>query len=62
MLLKDLENGGIDPPTSHMISERSTIWANSPRYWSGHLFTEGHLLMGQNIYRGVGYVLTKFNL
>ena len=27
---KILENGGIDPPTSHMLSERSTIWANSP--------------------------------
>ena len=27
---KHLENGGIDPPTSHMLSERSTIWANSP--------------------------------
>ena len=26
----DLETGGIDPPTSHMLSERSTIWATSP--------------------------------
>ena len=25
-----LENPGIDPGTSHMLSERSTIWANSP--------------------------------
>ena len=27
---KALETGGIDPPTSHMLSERSTIWATSP--------------------------------
>ena len=27
---KKLENPGIDPGTSHMRSERSTIWANSP--------------------------------
>ena len=25
-----LENPGIDPGTSHMQSERSTIWANPP--------------------------------
>lgn len=25
-----MENAGIDPATSHMLSERSTIWANSP--------------------------------
>ena len=25
-----VENPGIDPGTSHMLSERSTIWANSP--------------------------------
>ena len=31
---KHLENGGIDPPTSHMLSERSTIWANSPDCFS----------------------------
>ena len=27
---KYLENPGIDPGTSHMLSERSTIWANPP--------------------------------
>ena len=27
---KILENPGIDPGTSHMLSERSTTWANSP--------------------------------
>ena len=27
---KLLENRGIDPRTSHMLSERSTIWASSP--------------------------------
>ncbi len=39
---KDLENAGIDPATSRMLSERSTIWANSPsctlhlvcKYWT----------------------------
>ena len=25
-----VENAGIDPATSRMLSERSTIWANSP--------------------------------
>ena len=25
-----MENAGIDPATSRMLSERSTIWANSP--------------------------------
>ena len=27
---KKLDNPGIDPGTSHMLSERSTIWANRP--------------------------------
>ena len=27
-----MENPGIDPGTSHMLSERSTTWANSPLY------------------------------
>lgn len=27
-----LENRGIDPRTSRMLSERSTIWASSPVY------------------------------
>ena len=27
---KIVENPGIDPGTSRMLSERSTIWANSP--------------------------------
>ena len=27
---RNLENAGIDPATSRMLSERSTIWANSP--------------------------------
>ena len=27
-----MENPGIDPGTSHMQSERSTTWANSPLY------------------------------
>ena len=34
---KRLENPGIDPGTSHMLSERSTIWANSPHApWINH--------------------------
>ena len=32
---KFLENPGIDPGTSHMLSERSTIWANPPTYEIG---------------------------
>ena len=27
-----VENPGIDPGTSHMLSERFTIWANSPSW------------------------------
>ena len=27
---KSVENPGIDPGTSRMLSERSTMWANSP--------------------------------
>ena len=27
---KDVEDPGIDPGTSRMLSERSTIWANPP--------------------------------
>ena len=26
-----MENLGIDPSASHMLSERSTIWASSPK-------------------------------
>ena len=33
---KILETGGIDPPTSHMLSERSTIWATSPSVWNAN--------------------------
>lgn len=29
-----MENPGIDPGTSHMQSERSTIWANPPNITS----------------------------
>ncbi len=29
--MKRLEDAGIDPATSRMLSERSTIWANPPR-------------------------------
>ena len=29
---KKLENPGIDPGTSRMLSERSTIWANPPEW------------------------------
>ena len=29
-IVGSLENAGIDPATSRMLSERSTIWANSP--------------------------------
>ena len=32
-----LENPGIDPGTSHMLSERSTTWANSPSMWSADI-------------------------
>ena len=30
MLFNTLEMRGIDPRTSHMLSERSTTWATSP--------------------------------
>ena len=30
-----MENRGIDPRTSRMLSERSTIWASSPGGWGG---------------------------
>ena len=30
---KSLENLGIDPSASRMLSERSTTWANSPENW-----------------------------
>ncbi len=29
--MKSLEDAGIDPATSRMLSERSTIWANPPQ-------------------------------
>ena len=33
-----VENRGIDPRTSRMLSERSTIWASSPGGWGGDQF------------------------
>ena len=27
-----MDNGGIDPPTYRMQSDRSTIWANYPQF------------------------------
>ena len=32
---KDMEDPGIDPGTSRMLSERSTIWANPPSWMQG---------------------------
>ncbi len=39
--LKVLENPGIDPGTSHMLSERSTIWANPP--WDAIIVVTWHI-------------------
>ena len=33
ILKKKMEQRGIDPRTSHMLSERSTIWATAPSEW-----------------------------
>ena len=47
-----MENAGIDPATSHMLSERSTIWANSPLiddYERG-----GDVLL--NIWKGIAFL------
>ena len=38
---KVLENPGIDPGTSHMLSERSTIWANPPTAKAGSRCSSG---------------------
>lgn len=35
---KRLENLGIDPSTSRMLSERSTIWASPPNTWERPIF------------------------
>ena len=36
---KTMENLGIDPGTSHMLSERSTTWANSPYDYTLRIFS-----------------------
>ena len=35
-----MENPGIDPGTSHMLSERSTTWANSPYDYTLRIFSD----------------------
>ena len=50
-LKKELENLGIDPSTSCMLSRRSTIWANSPLLWFvGCKFTsDQHTMCSQKV-------------
>ena len=35
-----MENPGIDPGTSHMLSERSTTWGNSPYDYTLRIFSK----------------------
>ena len=44
---KKLEMQGIDPRTSRMLSERSTIWATSPNCWqlTGHFILCNYILL-----------------
>ena len=62
---KGLENLGIDPSTSCMLSRRSTIWANSPLWWFvGCKFTsDQHTMCSQNFLLSWSYkivALIKF--
>ena len=41
-----MENPGVDPGTSRMLSGRSTIWANPPKRSSAHSMTSSFLITG----------------
>ena len=61
---KRMENRGIDPRTSRMLSERSTIWASSPGGWGGDQFGNmmGPFFILQNDWRLVLVLLCDQNL
>ena len=44
---KELEDPGIDPGTSRMLSERSTIWANPPCCESGWQVETDYISVGK---------------
>ena len=57
---KLMEDQGIDPGTSHMQSERSTIWASPPPANSFHQFRQQAQVEWQadkNIYGNISYSL-----
>ena len=53
---KMVENPGIDPGTSHMLSERSTIWANSPYIYmaSNNVYLEKEYQIGEGVKKLIG--------
>ena len=64
-----LEDAGIDPATSRMLSERSTIWANPPtvrsltlgpqEHWSWHFFEMKKTAFGNFFERWIGKPIFK---
>ena len=51
-----VENPGIDPGTSHMLSERSTIWANSPYIYmaSNNVYLEKEYQIREGVKKLIG--------
>ena len=54
-----LENAGIDPATSRMLSEHSTIWANSPTLPLDRIL-EGVSFHQSSLYFGIPQLLQRF--
>lgn len=56
---KYMEDPGIDPGTSRMLSERSTMWASPPLVWSVRYFRGDRLLSNVRVQEWKKFVFSS---